>query len=1036
MVFLATIMLQVCGTDIQVLSSPPSPHYLCGAYLCEYKRQPLNLISATLEKRQHTCDGKQNCWNTDLDEKNCTEELVKLGSGNKIENTRVCNNLCDTLLCEDAGWCESRQLWGRYNETEVDEDGEIITKQQYIPPQKDCKDEWEGTSQCDVTNNTHYTCVRFNTSKKVPLHHYHRCSLFDDPLWHNEPYCHDYLDQTNCTDSNENSPSCQVRGYHATLAERAICNLNIPKPLCDDGIDKECRTFTTCTVHKHQLCDGVQDCRSAGHPTGSHDQASRSRYSPDEDISICRNMTEPRCVRRLGGKKELPIPVSWIQDGVLDCMDGLDEEEGWPYCGSGRSYRIVSKNYSGRCENVYWCSHDGPGFVQLSDLCDGENTCGNENKVCDAAKKSPSVVTKPFEEVRPGRGRRQIHLNYCLKGLNDFRHHCVEKEFKFPNHHVFGLEKKEVVVPMEQQNCNYLYGEHYVYMSCTGSCDSPCPLSTLPSYYSCPGQYLNRVGTLANSSFLSFLTRSSPDSWDSGVFVCDNGKCVDYEKVCNLANDCGDGSDEDPCTNSFKCEETGDYIPVNWEFDGVVNCADLSDECNYNNRTEQYPNSKVQNKRSMSILPNYFVKFVSWFIGITAVLANSVVIVNCLCNLKKCKSMIALANKALVATISFGDLLVGFYMVIIAVHDSFVSREDYCRKQQAWLTGHTCSALGVISTIGTQCSLFAMTTLSLLRMHVIMNPRSIPGRVTWRNSAQIPVWITVIIVVSIVIAVIPVVPQLEDFFVNGMYFVKGLKLFVGLPTKRDFMEIFKAYYGRLKDVTLSWRMIENMAMDMYSHDLNHIDLTESRSQVHFYGNDGVCLFKFFVSPTDPQLIFVWAILTINFTCFTIITIAYSVVGIVNYRSSKKASDRRGSNKSAMSRKTQNMNRKIAIIIATDFICWVPFIITCALHTLQVLDGTNWYAVFSMIVLPINAVINPLLYDDLISNFLNKLGCLKEINIFLSRRLSSSQHYFTEMFLLSSMVHRFGVLFAQDDDLNRHNQPNKASEEVNNKTRQL
>ena len=64
-----------------------------------------------------------------------------------------------------------------------------------------------------------------------------------------------------------------------------------------------------------------------------------------------------------------------------------------------------------------------------------------------------------------------------------------------------------------------------------------------------------------------------------------------------------------------------------------------------------------------------------------------------------------------------------------------------------------------------------------------------------------------------------------------------------------------------------------------------------------------------------------------------------------------------------------MNRRIAIIITTDFCCWVPFIITCFLHYLEVVDATPWYGIFSMIILPINSVINPFLYDDVVISIL-------------------------------------------------------------------
>ena len=34
------------------------------------------------------------------------------------------------------------------------------------------------------------------------------------------------------------------------------------------------------------------------------------------------------------------------------------------------------------------------------------------------------------------------------------------------------------------------------------------------------------------------------------------------------------------------------------------------------------------------------------------------------------------------------------------------------------------------------------------------------------------------------------------------------------------------------------------------------------------------------------------------------------------------------------------------------------------HYLEILDATPWYSVFSMAILPINSVINPLLYNDI------------------------------------------------------------------------
>ena len=67
-----------------------------------------------------------------------------------------------------------------------------------------------------------------------------------------------------------------------------------------------------------------------------------------------------------------------------------------------------------------------------------------------------------------------------------------------------------------------------------------------------------------------------------------------------------------------------------------------------------------------------------------------------------------------------------------------------------------------------------------------------------------------------------------------------------------------------------------------------------------------------------------------------------------------------------------MQRKISIIIGTDFFCWIPFVTICCLHTLGLVDATPWYALFSIVILPINSVINPLLYDDTLTTLLGRV----------------------------------------------------------------
>ena len=80
----------------------------------------------------------------------------------------------------------------------------------------------------------------------------------------------------------------------------------------------------------------------------------------------------------------------------------------------------------------------------------------------------------------------------------------------------------------------------------------------------------------------------------------------------------------------------------------------------------------------------------------------------------------------------------------------------------------------------------------------------------------------------------------------------------------------------------------------------------------------------------------------------------------------------GKNNRDVSRRARTLQRKIAVIISTDFLCWVPFIIICILHFSETVDATRYYGLFSIVVLPINSLFNPLIYDNTFTRIWEKL----------------------------------------------------------------
>ena len=892
-----------------------------------------------------------DCDNTDLNKVGCNDddEKVALPTGKLVRPSDICNDVCDVpYSCEDEGICNG-YLYGMYCI------GVLRKKFMYVAPRWICNGhthccDGEDEENCAVTSSTKTSCKHDMTEEirdVVPVHNYTRCvpvKRKDFDIHRNNVYC--TLDdiapsQTNCSDPSKVAVACEIDGYLSTVSKYMIC-FDDEISVCDDHIDSSCYSTKTCKVHKHLLCDGNMGCDD----------------NADETHPICLKTTiTGTCKRRIGTKKKLPIPISWLRDGLRDCEDGTDENADWPMCGLDKTSRFLSSAES-ECKNVFICKSGSPGYELLEGLCDGIENCGNENEICATSRRSPSLMTKVSTT---NKGKAKL-LSFCQKGLAELESiigSCISKGFIYPDAEIFGVEETSVILPHSKQSCDYMYGEQYLYTSCTGHClEASCPLQTIPRYEVCPNQVPNRVGTIVNNEYLIFLTRSFGSVYTNTFFVCTNKrKCIDYSQVCNLVYDCEDGSDETQCTNHFQCNSSGKLLPKSKICDGQIDCADLTDECN-----EQC---------SKKLLEGNFLKGLSWLIGLLAIVANLAIIVKSLAALKRCKTSVALTNRVLIIMIAVGDFFIGCYLFVIATYDAIIFKQAYCKRQIAWITGFECSVIGVLSTIGSQVSLFSMTGLSIVRIYGIWNSMKIPGDVTLMKVVKISAVILSLILASATIAVVPIVESFEDFFVNGVRFSDGLKIFIGTPDKATVTGVIEAYHGRMKDATLRWKTLIGMAKEMFSHDFDYDDLTAKVEKKDFYGNDGVCLFKYFVQNQDPQKLFVWSILILNFICFVLISISYLFIGILSRRSSKSLAS--SENSRQIAQRNNRMNQRIAIIITTDFLCWVPFILICILHSVEMIDATPWYSIFSMIILPINSVINPLLYDDVVTNTLGALA---------------------------------------------------------------
>ena len=939
---------QVCGHHSDDCSKykiyESGVELLCGHYICQmsYLYSGDTVSSGNLVTQRLSCNHEQDCKNTEVDEQicqkfsndtdvyTCKDKSFHVNP-RKISSELICDMKCDCYNCDDEAICnnvtygifckfdEGNYLppfwfchnfnyyhgWGNcYKNEENCENQEVI---------RQCVYAYQGGS-IEVERNLYASqiCAVPNTASELEM---------------DRETCSDGLDQINCADVSRVALTCKRNSTTTTVSVFGVCK---GYKLCDDGYENLCvEPELGCVIHRNQLCDKRYDCMDKS----------------DESFAVCSTLSNATCVRR---QAELRIPMDWVMDNFTDCIGGEDENlDLWRKCGKGHTTRYVEKNSF--CQDVFVCPKES-GFVFFEVLCDRIPTCPIENVICRVSRNLVTTWNKVISSVITPNTK---FISHCLPGMDKLSRKdapCETIEYPESSEKALGVTSEILSIP-NKADCKHTFGELYTYLSCTGAClDTDCPLQKTDHCKNIPTQ--QKVYTITSDYNLTMVRRSKNQYYDT-YFGCENKKCISFEKVCDLANDCGDHSDEKNCTNHFKCEVSGEYIPLTAKCDSKIDCSDFSDECNDDCRIE-----------GRHILDSLVLKIFSFVIGFLAMFFNIILIQTSLGSFAGITSFEGRLNKLLILLVSIGDLLTGMYLFTIASVDTyFTYNSDYCRTKYVWLTSSYCATLGVVSTVGSQISLFSMTVLSISRYKCsgTLATRDATSR---RSRCELLLISLVIVISSLVIALIPLLPKYEDFFVNGLYYHE-VPLFTGLVDKQKHIEILKPYHGRFStSYIMSLENIRKLVAMMFTDDYSGTDTAGSK--VHFYGNSGVCVFKYLVTPSDSQQLFSSSILLLNFLCFLLISAFYIMIHRKTVKSARSLSSA-PQNMAQVRNRNNKLQFKISMIILTDFLCWIPFILVCGVHLLELTDASSWYPFLSIIVLPINSVVNPLLYDDKIAS---------------------------------------------------------------------
>ena len=170
------------------------------------------------------------------------------------------------------------------------------------------------------------------------------------------------------------------------------------------------------------------------------------------------------------------------------------------------------------------------------------------------------------------------------------------------------------------------------------------------------------------------------------------------------------------------------------------------------------------------LLKDYALRVFMWILGLSALLGNLFVIGVRV--FKKLTVETNLIQSRLITHLAVSDLLMGWYMIIIASADAYY-RGDYALHADTWRAGAMCRFAGFLSAFSSEVSVFIIMLISIDRVIYIVFCHHPAWKITSKISK---ILLTVIWVFAFFISIIPAMSNTIGEFYSRSSVCLGLPL--------------------------------------------------------------------------------------------------------------------------------------------------------------------------------------------------------------------------------------------------------------------